>query len=257
MAAKKSPIETEAVEDIEDLTPPWRRLPARARRAQPLTREAIVEAALGIVDKDGVDALSMRRVAQELDTGPSSLYAHVRNKEELLDLLFDRVIAELDLPAPDPARWQEQLKEFARQARALMGRHNDIAKVTFGRIPMGPDAVRWTEWQLTLLRGAGLPDRVAAYAGDLFGLFIGAYVYEDAIGLASPTGEDLPPEQITAMIRDYWASLPPDRFPNTVELADVLMSGDPDERFEFFLDIIVAGLAAQADQAEGTGRSGR
>jgi AcrR family transcriptional regulator len=201
-----------------------------------------------------VDALNMRRVAQELDTGPSSLYAHVRNKGELLELLFDRVLAELDLPPPDPQHWQEQGKEMARQARALLGRHNDIAKVTFGRIPMGPDAIRWTEWLLTLLRGAGLPDRVAAYAGDLFGLCIGAYAYEDAIGLASPTGEDLPPDEIIAMVRDYFASLPPDRFPNTVELVDVLMSGDPDERFDFFLDVLIAGLAAQAD---GAGRSGR
>ena len=240
-----------------DLTPPWRRAPARVRRRQPLSQEAIVDAALGIVDREGVDALNMRRVAHELDTGPSSLYAHVRNKDELIELLFDRVLSELELPPPDPKRWQAQGREMARQARALLGRHNDIAKVTFGRIPMGPDSVRWTEWLLTLLRGAGLPDRVAAYAGDVFGLFIGGYAYEDAIGLASPTGEQLPPEEILAMMRDYWGSLPPDRFPNTVALVDVLLSGDPDERFEFMLDVLIAGLAAQADGGAGGKRSGR
>jgi AcrR family transcriptional regulator len=241
MTAGKSSLPAPEV----DLQPPWRRPPARVRRSTPLSRDLIVEAALGIVDREGVDALNMRRVADELDTGPSSLYAHVRNKEELLELLLDRVLGELDLPEPDPARWQEQLKEFARQARALMGRHNDIAKVTLGRIPMGPNALRWVEWSLTLLRGAGIPDRTAAYVGDMFGLVLGAYAYEEALGVASPTGEEMSLEQYTDMIRAYWASLPADRFPNTVELVDVLMSGDNDERFEFFVDIILAGLAAQ------------
>jgi AcrR family transcriptional regulator len=229
--------------------PPWRRPPARVRRSAPLSRELIVETALGIVDRDGVDALNMRRVADDLDTGPSSLYAHVRNKEELLELIFDRVIGELHLPVPDPTRWQEQLKEFARECRALMKRHNDIAKVTLGRIPMGPNALRWVEWSLGLLRAAGVPDRVAAYTGDLFGLVIGAYAYEESLALRSPTGEDITPEEYFAMVRNYWSSLPPDRYPNTVAMVDVLFSGDPDERFDFFLDILLAGLAAQVERS--------
>jgi AcrR family transcriptional regulator len=229
----------------DDLEPPWRRPPARVRRPAPLSRELIVEAALDIVDREGVDALSMRRVADELDTGASSLYAHIRNKEELVELLLDRVLGELDLPDPDPSDWQGQIKAFARQARALMIRHNDIAKATLGRIPMGPNALHWMEWSLTLLRGAGIPDRTAAYVGDLFGLLLGAYAYEEALGVQSPTGEEMSPERYVEMVHGYWSSLPADRFPNIVELVDVLLSGDNDERFEFFIDIVVAGLAAQ------------
>ena len=79
--------------------PPWR-LNARQRPAPrpPLTREAVIEASLRVMDRDGMDGLSMRRVADELGSGPSSLYWHVRNKEELLQLVFERVIEELELP---------------------------------------------------------------------------------------------------------------------------------------------------------------
>jgi AcrR family transcriptional regulator len=227
--------------------PPWLRArkPRAAPRA-PLTREAIVEAALRVLDREGLEATSMRRVAEELGTGPSSLYWHVRNKDELLQLVFDRVAGELELPPLDPEHWQEQLKTVAREMRRVLAGHRDIARVSLGSIPVGPNVLRVSEWMLALLRGAGLPDRTVVFVGDLFGLYVGAFAFEESLGLASPTGEELAPEQIIAMLRDYWASLPPARFPNTVALADELVQGGPDERFEFGLDVIVRGLAAQA-----------
>lgn len=188
----------------------------------------------------------MRRVAEELGTVPSALYSHVRNKDELLALLFDRVAGELELPDPDPDRWEEQLREMGRDMRRVLTSHRDIARVSIGSIPVGPNLLRVTEWMLALLRGAGLPDRSAALAGDLLGLYVGAYAYEESLGLGSPTGEQLPPEQILGMLRDYMASLPPSRFPNIVGLVDTLFEGGPDERFEFGLDVIIHGLAVNA-----------
>jgi AcrR family transcriptional regulator len=203
-----------------------------------------VTAALAVLDREGLDRLTMRRVAEELGTGAGALYWHVANKEELLHLLIDRVLGELELPEPDPSRWQEQLKELAREMRRLLKRHRDVARVTLGRIPMGQNLVRFTEWQLTLLRGAGLPDSAAALTGDLFALYVGAFVYEESLPMVSPADEHASPAEFIAMMHDYLASLPPDRFPHTVSLADDLMSGDRDERFEFGLDVIVRGLGA-------------
>ena len=91
-----------------DPEPPWwtpRKAPT-PRRA--LSREAIVATALDVLRAEGMDAVSMRRVAAELGTGPASLYAHVTGKDELLDLLYDQVVGAIPLPEPDPARWQEQ-----------------------------------------------------------------------------------------------------------------------------------------------------
>lgn len=223
--------------------PPWQRRPERSRRT-PLTRDAIVEAALRVLDREGYDGSSMRAVADELGTGPASLYWHVRNKDELLNLVIDRVSGELEIPDPDPEHWQEQVKDVARQMRALMHRHPGVARITLGRIPVGPNVVEVNERILAILREAGLPDRTAAYVVDLFSLYIGAYAYEESLGLASPTGEELPPDQVAGMIKGYFESLPPERFPNTLAIVDELFAGDVDDRFEFGLDVLVKGLAA-------------
>jgi len=227
--------------------PPW--VSAQKPKAPPrtpLTRDAIVDAALRIVDSEGLDAASMRRVAAELGTVPSALYSHVRNKHELLQFALDRVIGEIELPEAHPENWQEDVKIVAREMRRVLTNHRDIARVSLGSIPAGGNALRVVEWMHALLREAGLPDRTVAMVGDLFGLYIGAYAYEESLGLASPTGEDMPPEQVLGMLRDYWSSLPPTLFPHTIALLDVLFEGGPDERFEFGLDIIVRGLAATA-----------
>jgi AcrR family transcriptional regulator len=231
------------MEDPPD--PPWHTPPRRTSARRPLSREAIVEAAIRVLDEDGFDGLSMRRVAAELGTGAGALYWHVANKEELLLLAFDRIIDDIVLPEPDPARWREQLREVALDMLRVMRAHRDIARFTLGRIPVGPNLVRFAEWLLALLRGAGLPDRTAAYAGDLLGLYVGGFAYEESLGLRSPDGRERPPEEIVAMIGDYFASLPPERFPNMTALAGELTGGTPDDRFAFGLDVIVEGLAAQ------------
>ncbi|HZD02235.1 MAG TPA: TetR/AcrR family transcriptional regulator C-terminal domain-containing protein [Actinomycetes bacterium] len=226
--------------------PPWR-LRARAQAPRiPLTREAIIDAALRVLDREGMDALSMRRVGEELGTGAASLYWHVRNKEELLQLLFERVTEEVVLPEPDPSRWREQLRDLAHQMRAVMNRHRDIARISLGRIPSGPTMALLSEWIFNLLRPVGIPDQVIAFLGDLFGLYVGAYCFEESLPLASPTGEDLPPDQIVEMFKDYVRSLPEDRFPNTRTAADLMFSGDMDERFEFGIDVMLRGLATYA-----------
>ena len=227
--------------------PPWKTAPRGGRPARaPLSREAIVDAAFRVVDRDGAEALSMRRVAQELGTGAASLYWHVNNKDALVNLMIDRVASEVRLPEPDPARWQEQLREWLLEVRQVFQRHPGIAVLTLGRIPVGPNLVRWSEWTLALLRGAGVPDRIAAFAGDLLGLYLGATGYEATLPPPSAGGGPVSAEESTAMIRDYFASLPPDQFPNVVATVDDLVGGDPEERFELGLDVILRGLASYA-----------
>jgi AcrR family transcriptional regulator len=227
--------------------PPWQAA-ARQRTARaPLSREAIVDAALRVLDREGAAGLSMRRVADELGTGPASLYWHVANKDALIDLIIDRVAGEVPLPEPDPDRWQEQLRDWLLGVRRVFGRHPGVAALTLGRIPTGRNVVRWAEWTLALMRGAGVPDRIAAFAGDLLGLYLGATGYEAALPpMTSPTGEPLSPEETAAMVRDYFASLPADQFPNVLATLDELFGGGPDERFELGLDVILRGLASYA-----------
>ena len=216
----------------------------RGPRRRALSREAIVDAALAIVDAEGLDALTMRTVAAALGTGAASLYAYVGSKEDLLELVVERVIGEIrfDEP-PDPDRWMDQIKTVAREMRRVFAGHGDLARASFGRIPLGENALNGSEWMLALMRAGGLQDRVAALAVDLLSLYVMGIAYEDslrAMGGASVEEFDGYIEQM----RSYLASLPSARFPNTVALAVELTAGDGDERFEFGLEVLLRGLIA-------------
>ena len=234
--------------------PPVPRLPSRAapaKRREPreraLTREAIAAAALEIVDTEGLDAVTMRRVAQALGTGAASLYQHVAGKDELLELMVEKVIGEVPIPdEPDPEHWQEEVKEGLRVMRAAISAHGDLARAIFARIPLGENALAGAEWLIRTMRAGGLPDQVIAYACDLLPLYVTAIAYEESLYAR----ENVTPEvmrDFVADMRRYYASLPPGRFPNTVALAAELTAGDDDERFEFGLEVLVRGLAAMAE----------
>jgi AcrR family transcriptional regulator len=226
--------------------PPWWRARGEKARGErrPLTREAIVDAALALLDREGLAALSMRRLAQELGTGAASLYWHVGDKEELLSLLLDRIVGETEVPEPDPANWKEQVKEMARETRRLLQRHRDAAQISMGRIPAGPHSLPVLERYLALLAAAGLPARVIAYASDMFALYVGGFAFEESLRV-TPLGDE---SASPAQLGDYFRSLPPDAFPTLVTLADDLTAGDADERFEFALELLVRGLEAMADE---------
>lgn len=234
--------------------PAWKPTRRPARTRPQLRRELIVETALRLVDSDGLDGVSMRRVAEELGTGPASLYAHVANKEELLDLVHDRVIGEIPVPEPDPERWQEQLREVARAAFRVYAKHRDISRVSLANVPTGLNALRMTEGMLAIMLAGRVPPRVAAYAIDRLALYIAADAYEGTLFYKRRTESGQSHEEFTeayfGSIRSFFTSLPPDRFPLLSKHVDALMSGDSEQRFEFGLDMLIRSLATYVD-AEG------
>jgi AcrR family transcriptional regulator len=224
--------------------PPWSRRRVKPERPA-LSPDAIVDAALRVLDEHGIDGLSMRRVADALGTGPASLYAHVSGKEELLELMIDRVAAELDVPDPDPERWQEQVKDGVRAVYHAFAAHPGLAAANLGKIPSGAGAMRNADRFLGLLRAGNLPDQVVAYAMDILMLYATSYAYEQGIYASRMTEEEGAAH--LQQVSDYFASMPADRFPNIAALRKELFEGsEGDERFEFGLDMLVTGLAAQA-----------
>ena len=224
--------------------PPRRGRPAaKAESArEPLTRERIVDAAFRILDAGGLDAVSMRSVAEALGTGPASLYAHVSGKEELLSLLIERLAGEMRLPEPDPERWQEQIKELVREMHSVLLAHRDLARVRLGTIPLGEGALRVSDRMIEILALGGLPKQVIAYAVDLLPLYAVATAYEQSLSNERAATEE--GARYVEEVDAYLAALPPDRFPHLAALAPELAAGDAGERFEFGLDVLVAGLAA-------------
>ena len=229
--------------------PPRRRgRPARSGPArEPLSRERIVDAAFTLVDAGGLDAVSMRGVADELGTGPASLYAHVAGKEELLSLMIERLAAEVRLPEPDPERWQEQIKELVREIHSVLLAHRDLARASIGNIPLGEGALRVSDRMIEILMAGGLPKQVIAYAVDLLPLYVVATAYEQSLFNERTSTEE--GARYFEEVDAYFASLPADRFPHIAALAPELAQGDAGERFEFGLDVLVAGLAAYGRRA--------
>jgi AcrR family transcriptional regulator len=237
--------------------PPWRRTRRVNAPRAVLNRDLIVATSLRILGAEGLDALSMRRVAQELGTGPASLYAHVENKKELLDLIYDEALAEIRVPEPEPERWLEQLREMALDAFRVLSAHADIAKIGLGNLPTGPNGLRIAEAQMAIMLAGGVPPKFAGIMIDRLGLYICSDVYEDSLYLSRQrdSGKELGSfmEELFGQIEGFYRSLPADRFPTLVAQVDNLMDADGIERFEFGLDLILRGLASRVEGADPAG----
>ncbi|PSK96543.1 TetR family transcriptional regulator [Murinocardiopsis flavida] len=144
----------------------WLREPRPARHAPALTRERIVTAAVAVLDGSGEAGLSMRRLAETLDVHATSLYWHVANRDELLDLALDAVFGEIDLPAAHAAAWRDDVAAFMGGLRAALLAHPWSAALAGSRPLIGPNALARSEFVYTALAGAGFdgPDLSAAAA---------------------------------------------------------------------------------------------
>lgn len=225
-----------------------RRRTTSRRRPPRLSRDAIVDVALHLVDTEGVDAVSMRRVAAEFDTGPASLYAHVANKQALLQLVLERVVEEADIPEGDD--WQEVLRGWAHNARAVFQRHSDVARLSFAHIPSNERTLQVIERLLAVMHEGGVPDQVAAWSTDILALFIAADAYEGwLLGKRFDDGSGRDPEEVGAEVfATELAPLfnaPPEAYPHLTRMLPTLTGGSSDERFAFGIDMLIAGFAAQ------------
>jgi hypothetical protein len=181
-----------------------------------------------------------------LGTGAASLYAHVANKDELLELVHDRIMSEIEVPTPDPAHWQDQLREIAMQSFRVYTAHRDIARVSLASVPTGPNALRIAEGWLAIMLAGGVPPKVAAFAVDRFALYIAADAFEgtlyDKLYQESGQSREEFMESYFGSVRDFFQNLPADRFPLLTRHVNELMEGTSEERFEFGLDMLIRSL---------------
>jgi AcrR family transcriptional regulator len=140
--------------------------PAPARwtreRRTPLSADAIVRVALAIADADGVEAVSMRRVATELGVGTMTLYHHVADKDELLDLMSDAVAGELVVPGELPGHWREALRAIAHQTFDAFMRHRWLVETAGMRPVATPNQLRHIEQSIVAIHDLDVDERTAA-----------------------------------------------------------------------------------------------
>ena len=187
------------------------------------------------------EELRLLRLATALETGPSSLYAHVVNKEDLDELLIGRLCAEIELPEADPATWRQQLISVCTQLRDQYLRYPGISQAAFAAAPSNLDTLRVSEGMLAILLAGGLAPQTAAWAIDSLTLYVNAYSLE--ISLARRRlrqGEEWVVGRDEMMRR--FAALP-DSFPQTKRYASELTGGSSDDRFGFTLGLMIDGLA--------------
>jgi AcrR family transcriptional regulator len=196
--------------------------------------DRILAAALELVDEHGADALSMRSLAQRLESGTATLYRHFANRSELVAMMVDRMLGEIDLDAEAVAAlpWQQACTSFALHTFDALSRHGNAASLLIGHVPMGPNAQAHREKILSVLLDNGFPPVVAAHAYAT----VSRYVLGFAIQLSgsAPAEED-------ARLATAFHELDPSRYPATVAVADDLPV-PLEEEFAYGLGLIIAGL---------------
>jgi AcrR family transcriptional regulator len=206
----------------------------------PLTRERVLQAAVDVADRGGLNALSMRKLGQELGVDAMALYRHVRNKDDLLDGLVEAIVGQVDRPQPG-GDWKTSLREQAMAARDVMLRHPWARQVLEERGTGGPATLTRIESALATLRDGGFSIELAHHALHVLGSRIFGFTQD----LFEEAGPDEPsPEMAAAQARALAA------YPRVSELAQaashegVLGRCDDDVEFAFGLDLILDGLEA-------------
>jgi TetR/AcrR family transcriptional regulator, tetracycline repressor protein len=202
-----------------------------AVKRRPLSRRRILEAAVRFVDREGLEALSMRKLGSELGVEAMSLYNHVPNKGALLDGMVEVLLGELEVP-PEDEGWERRVREAYRAFRRLAHGHPNVFPLFITRPPDTMDGVWLVEEFLKTLMEAGFDPETALYAFRALSSYTSGYAMAEIRGFAmEPAGARL-----------GTVTLSPDDFPNIHELDAPLRAVDHDAEFEFGLDLILAGL---------------
>lgn len=218
--------------------------PARRPRPKPpaLTREHIVAAAARLLEREGYDALTMRSLATELGIQAASLYWHVADREELEDLLFDALLADLELVVVGDD-WRENLRSLAHQLLAYLTGKRDVQRIIAGRFVLGLHLLRHLECILGVLRRGGLDGRDAAYALYALLTYVNGFVLFQSSALSRAHARGAGRREVLGQLRERLADLPRGRYPHSAALAEELTAEDPAGRFDFGLARLIDGLA--------------
>jgi AcrR family transcriptional regulator len=205
-----------------------------------LSRETVLAAARRIADDEGVDRLTMRRLAGELGVTPNALYTYVPDKDALLDALLDDLLAGVDSGDPAEGDWRDGLVRVMDSSRRLLLAHPRLAPVFLARPGLGPNAARLGETTFELLRRGGLEGERAVEAFRILLIY--------SLGFAAFQAPRLQGDSVerTRQVEATFAGLPEDRFPEMRRLAAPLADPTTDRHFHTGLRWLLDGLSARS-----------
>jgi len=207
-----------------------------------LDRDRIVEAAVALVDRDGIEGLSMRKLGHELTVEAMALYHYFPSKDALLDAIVEAVVAEMG-DSPEVGDWQERLRERFRSYRRLAQAHPHVFPLVGKRTVKSPEALAPVEQMLDILRGAGFTPERALQSFRTLSSYAYGYALAEIVGFALEPSTDG-----TAAGFDV-RTVDPKRFPRMREIAPHVIACDHDAEFDRGLDVILKGLLADSNDA--------
>ncbi|MGH2699123.1 MAG: TetR/AcrR family transcriptional regulator [Actinomycetota bacterium] len=209
-----------------------------------LSRDRIVECAITIADAEGIEAVSMRRIASELGATPMALYNHVASKDELMNGIAGQLLKEIDISALDMSDWTKAIKTGYTEFRRVLLRHPKLLPVLQRKTEMSPDALRPIELAVSILQGAGFsPDEALKAHWTLSGFVMGHVLWQMTNPLLENQEDAMTMPQALAM--HHRRVITQDEFPCLVATLPAMESCDMDEAWEFGIDAIVDGLKAK------------
>jgi TetR/AcrR family tetracycline transcriptional repressor len=210
-----------------------------------LTPQTVVEGALALADAEGLEAVTIRRLAKRLGVTPMAFYWHFRSKDELLDGMAAKTFEEVDLSVDASATWQEQLRALLGSMLGVLRAHPSTAILLSTRTVSSERGLRATEVALDILRRGGFsPTEATQIARHALSTVVNLVSGEPRVVAREESGELLDARR---RARLFLESLPPERYPRLVEAAGPLSEDvDPDAYFAFGLDLLLAGIEAMA-----------
>lgn len=213
---------------------------------QPLSRDLIVIEALRQLRESG-QGMSLRKIAAALATGPASLYAYVDDLDALHALVLDRALADVDTRVRTDADWHARLRRVLESYARTLSASPGLAQLAFGRVAVGPNALRITETLLALLAEGGVEPSTAAWAVDLLMLHVTAVVAEHSSGRAPAPSDDTVSRAIDGVSEA--------QYPRIHAAREHMLSGTPAERFSWAVEALVQGILQSPREPTAPGRS--
>lgn len=220
---------------------PEKNRPKSATQTKSLTRGAILDAAVALADERGIDALSMRKLAETLSIEAMSLYNHVKNKDDLLDGMVDAVVAEIELPATN-IKWKAAMRQRAISTHTMLLRHPWASVLIVSRINIGSAMLRYGDAALGCLHAAGFPYALADHAINA----IDSHIYGFTLLKSNFPIEE---KEYTQAAEQFLPMIPASTYPHAHALAEEVISGQHSgiNEFTFGLDLILDGLERLAN----------
>ncbi|MDH6213708.1 TetR/AcrR family transcriptional regulator [Streptomyces pseudovenezuelae] len=213
----------------------------RSRRERPakpaLSREGIVAAAVAVLRAEGLPKVTMRRLAQELDTGPASLYVYVRNTAELHAAVLDELLGTIG-PVPAEGTWRERLERVLTAYTAMLFEHPSLARSALTARPSGPHYLTLIETLLTLLDEGGVPPAQAAWGVDM--------LLQQATATAAEHSADEATQEDWDTLTRALHEVSDQTHPHLAALADTLLSGAPPVRQSWGFQALITGIERTA-----------